>query len=172
MFHGAIAHLHVSFAHCRPVGIPCSESGPSSGCHLLSGGGASAGPLLSGSAGPERLGLRLREPCTGRELRHHHTGGTGLHRLCHRQRVPAQRVGEHGQAGGHCGHPAGRYHHRAGGYRSGGPALCPAGCHLNGIGHHAGFHRLCHSPCRHPDGGQAVQGKRPPDPPAADGGRH
>ena len=51
-------------------------------------------------------------------------------------------------------------------------ALCPAGCHLNGIGHHAGFHRLCHSPCRHPDGGQAVQGKRSPDPPAADGGRH
>ncbi|MFR4724209.1 MAG: hypothetical protein ACLT9S_03505 [Faecalibacterium sp.] len=49
----------------------------------------------------------------------------GFHRLCHRQRVPAQRVGEHGQAGGHCGHPAGRYHHRAGGYRSGGPALCP-----------------------------------------------
>lgn len=34
------------------------------------------------------------------------------------------------------------------------------------------FHRLCHSPCRHPDGGQAVQGQRPPDPPAADGGRH
>ena len=37
---------------------------------------------------------------------------------------------------------------------------------------HAGCHRLCHSPCRHPDGGQTVQGKRPPDPPAADGGRH
>lgn len=37
---------------------------------------------------------------------------------------------------------------------------------------HAGCHRLCHSPCRHPDGGQAVQGKRSPDPPAADGGRH
>lgn len=33
-------------------------------------------------------------------------------------------------------------------------------------------HRLCHSPRRHPDGGQAVQGQRPLDPPAADGGRH
>ena len=69
-------------------------------------------------------------------------------------------------------HPAGRYHHRAGGYRSGGPALRPAGCHLNGIRHHTGCHRLCHSPCRHPDGGQAVQGQRPLDPPAADGGCH
>ena len=55
---------------------------------------------------------------------------------------------------------------------AGHPALHPARHHLHGLGHHAGCYRSSHGPCRHPDGRQAVQGRRPPHPPAADGGRH
>lgn len=39
-------------------------------------------------------------------------------------------------------------------------------------GHHAGLYRRRHSPCRYPDGGQAVQGRWPFDQASADGGRH
>ena len=40
------------------------------------------------------------------------------------------------------------------------------------IGHYTGFHCRRHCTCRHIDGGQAVQGFRPADPPFADGGCH
>ena len=44
--------------------------------------------------------------------------------------------------------------------------------HLRVLRHHPGRHRRCHGPRRHADGGPAVQGRRPHDPPPSDGGGH
>ena len=84
------AYLPVHRSDRRPAHVPSGQGGKSSGSHVLSGGRAAAGPLCAGTAGPQRPGHRLWLPGAGGGLRRSHPGGTGLYRLCHRQRVPAQ----------------------------------------------------------------------------------
>ena len=122
--HGTNVDLSVPCADRGSADVPSGQGGQPAGRHVLSHRRASAGTVLSGTAGAEPSRLRLRVAGTGGRLRHHHAGGAGLHRLRHRQRIPAQRPEADGPSGPHRWHRAGRHHNGVGG-------CCP---------HRAAFH--------------------------------
>ena len=83
--HGAAFDLSFRCIDRRIADVASGEGHPPAGGHIVSRGGSTAGAVLFGSAWAEQHRHRLWKSGTGGQLFHHHAGGLGLYRLCHRQ---------------------------------------------------------------------------------------